>query len=217
MGHPNPKQPPKPAARPQKSAASPRPPGARPPVAAGRAVPGRVAPSAMQSGALLAAARSRPGRAAQENYARNQTIKLGILFVVGLAVVLGVVFGVKTMRGPAAPVLGHDAQAEKIMWASNYEEINSWLSQGIERSLVGHNLEQSKALADQIYALGPKRVLAGGGRASMHVIVELPADSEARVRLFEWQNKWAEKYGSEAGRQKDVGQKYLIATMPLNR
>jgi hypothetical protein len=136
---------------------------------------------------------------------------------VAVVLVVGGIFAVKALRGPAKPLLGSDAQAVKIMNMSSYEEINSWLSQGIGRSLVGHNAEQSKRLADEIYALGAAKVLAGGGRASMHVVIELPADPAARTRLVDWRNKWAEKYGGDPPIEKDVGQQYLIAEMPLNR
>ena len=166
---------------------------------------------------MLANARRGPGRGAQESYARNQAIKLGIMVVVALALVVGGIFAVRAMRGPARPVLGSDAEAKKIMTISSYEEINSWLSQGLDRTLVGHTADQSKRLADEIYALGPAKVLAGGGRASMHVVIELPADAAARARLIDWRNKWAERYGGTPPIEKDVGQQYLIAEMPLNR
>jgi len=205
---------PKPVSRPGAQARSPGAPPRRP----GVQLPGRPgAPSAFQSGGTLANARRAPGRGTQENYARSQAIKLGILVVVALALVVGGIFAVKAMRGPARPVVGSDAEAKKIMMLSSYEEINSWLTQGLDRSLVGHTPAQSKRLADEIYALGPAKVLAGGGRASMHVVIELPADPAARARLVEWRNKWAEKYGGTPPIEKDVGQQYLIAEMPLNR
>ncbi len=171
----------------------------------------------MHAGAMLANARRGPARGAQEKFATRQAVTMGILLVLAVGVVLGIVFGVKALQAPDRPLLGNDAEALKIMSRSSYIEMNSWLSQGVERSLVGHNPAQSKALADEIYALGPKQVLAGGGRASMFVVIELPEDAESREKLFAWRNRWTERYGGSPPVEKDVGQQYIYAEMPLNR
>lgn len=213
-----------------RAASSPRSGGASTRAGAGRATPAAPAPrgagpgspprkpppGAFQSGAVLAAARRSPGRGAHQDHATGQVIKLAIFVVVALGLVVGGIFAVKAMRTPARPELGNDAEAKKIMYASSYDEIRSWLSQGIDRSLVGHSPKQSAELADDLYELNPKKVLAGGGRASMHVVVELPDDKETRGRLIEWKNQWTENYGGGPP-ETDVGQQYLIVEMPLNR
>ena len=178
---------------------------------------GSQAPSAMQTGALLAAARQRPRHQAAQKQQINQVVKLGIGLVLGVMLVLGIIFGIKAMQGPARPVLGNDAEVLKEMQRVNYEEVRSWRSQGHDRMLMGHNEGQTTSLVDEIYKLNPKQVLAGGSRMSMRLIIELPEDKEARTLLFAWHNEWTRRFGHVAPPERDVGQRDLMVLMPGNR
>jgi len=91
------------------------------------------------------------------------------------------------------------------------------MSQGHDRMLMGHTEGQTKSLVEEIYKLNPKQVLAGGSRMAMHLIIELPQDTESRTLLFAWHNDWTKRYGHNAPRETDVGQRYLLVVMPSNR
>lgn len=69
--------------------------------------------------------------------------------------------------------------------------------------------EQADALADRLYEMGAKQVLAFGGVMTMSFAVELPDDKEKRKAIFDWYKR---KYEGEfqSNRQRDEGQKYLL-------
>ena len=143
---------------------------------------------------------------------------LAITAAAALVIVVGIIIGVRTLRsgGGAGPLLGDDEQARKLISQSGYEEIRSWLSQGHDRTLMGHTPTQSTALADRLYDLGASEVLAGGGRMSMHVVVSLPEEKQQRTALIDWLNNWNETYAPRP-KQTDLGQQYLVVQMPINR
>lgn len=212
----NPTQGPRPGARPPASSRPAGPAGARKPGAV-ISRPGTRAPTALQAGAFYASARKAPGRRAQEKYATKQMVMLTVGSVLAVCLVLSIVFAVKAMRGPERPVLGKDAEVRKEMQRVTYQEINKWLSEGHDRVLMGHTPGQTRKFVDDLYKLGPKEVLAGGGRMSMHVIVVLPEDVESRTALFGWYNNWTGKYKPEILKERDVGQQYLMVDMPVAR
>ena len=189
------------------------------PAPAKRPAPGRGAapPSAMQSGALLAAARRGPRQKAAQKQQINQVMKLGVGLILGVMLLLGVIFGIKAMQGPPRAVVGNDAEVLKEMKRVTYEEANSWFSQGHDRVFVGHTKGQTQSLIDELYKMKPRQVLAGGGRMSMHVIIELPDDGESRTVLFAWHNEWLDRYERGTPHERDVGQRYLMLHMPINR
>lgn len=170
----------------------------------------------MQSAAMLAAARQRPGSGGHDRHATSQALKLLALVAVAAVVVVGVVFAIRLM-GDSGPSVGNDAEARKIISANSYQEARGWVTSGNDRFLMGHNPQQSEALIDDLYDLGAKQVLAGGGFSSMRLIIELPEDAEARARLIDWRQAWAERYPQDYPRETDIGQRYLIINMPLNR
>lgn len=176
--------------------------------------------SAMEGGAVLAAARGGPRRNqdADRQAAFDVAKKIG-LFVGAIVVLIGIVIGVKMLAGDEAPDVGDDKEAKSLISDHYYDEIRQWLEEGQQgRTLVGHSPSQTAALVDDLYGKGAKTLLAGGKLQSMHMVIELPEDEAARGALIEWANQWHAKYQMfDRTERKDEGQRYLIAQMPLNR
>ena len=192
--------------------------GSRPP-AGPKAAKGHVAaPSAMETGAVMAAGRTRPiSRSnAQERALAIENIKRIGLVAVGLAVLVVAVLLIRNLGGTSGPVVGDDAEAGELV--GFYEEINTWLDSGAnQRTLMGHSPARSQSRADELYELGAVKVLAGGGIQSSRIVVELPTDAPTREALIDWANEWHAKYGiHDRMNQTDEGQKYLVVEMPLN-
>lgn len=182
--------------------------------------PGRV-PSALETGAVLAAARGGPRRSqdADREAAFDVAKKIG-LFVGAIVVLIAIVIGVKMLSGGEAPDVGDDAEAKQLITDRNYQEMREWLAAGRQdRTLVGHSPSQTAALVDELYGMGAKTLLAGGTMQSRMMVIELPREDEAsRGALIDWSNRWHEKYTMlDRVGQKDEGQRYLVAQMPLNR
>ena len=188
--------------------------GAKPPVNAGKGPPSAAAAASM--------AGRRPGPARRDDvhqqHAKKQLITLaavagGLAVLVVAAIVL---FNVLGDSGPAAPALADDAAAKDVMAESSFEEAREWIKQGNNRSLVGHTTSQSENRIEAIYDLGAKQVLAGGGRMSMNLVIEMPPeDKETRQKLIDYANRWYERYELGKTPQTDVGQTYLLLHMPL--
>lgn len=166
---------------------------------------------------MLAAGRQRPTHKAAQKQQIRQVVMLGMAAIVGISLVLAVVFGIRAMQGPAKPLLGKDPEVKKEMTRVTYEEARSWLSQGHDRVLMGHSPQESQRLIEHLYSMTPREVLTGGGRMSARVIIVLPESVESRTALFKWYNDWQDKYAMGAPEERDVGQQYLMAEMPLNR
>ena len=207
---------------PDEPAAKPQRPKARPaaaPAEAGGSKPAWKAgpPTARQvAAAMPGARRGPPGGDAHDTHARRQVKLLAWSAGGALVLVVGLILAFKLLGPAAAPSLGEDALAKQVMATSDFEEARGWLTSGNNRMLMGHTVDKSKYRIDALYALGAKQVLAGGGRMSANLVIELSDDKAARQKLIDWANEWHEKYKPTHPRQSDVGQKYLVAEMPLS-
>jgi hypothetical protein len=109
--------------------------------------------------------------------------------------------------------LNHDA--EKALAEEKMFEARAWLKEDPSRTI--YNLGPKAAeTVESLYTMGAAKVSCGataegdGGKIAVLVIVELPADPEARAKLIDWANTTEKTLnGEEAETFKDVGQKYV--------
>ncbi|SRR6266536_5561832 len=95
-------------------------------------------------------------------------------------------------------------------------EALEWLRGGSEtsfRNLGEMETEESVEFIERLYDLGAEQVLAveideyPEGENTGHLLVKLPADDHARVKLFAFEREHAESHGFEG--TLDEGQEYI--------
>jgi hypothetical protein len=106
--------------------------------------------------------------------------------------------------GDDSAEVSHDEHAKEVLGLYDLKEAKAWLGESAGRMFgtLGH--DKSLKLADDLYALGAKKihVNASGGQAG-EIIVELPKDKDNRKKIFEiWSTEMEEPP------LKDKGQKY---------
>jgi hypothetical protein len=105
----------------------------------------------------------------------------------------------------------------KQFLASNKAEALEWLRGGSEKSFRNlgemQTTQESIAFVEHLYDLGAEQVLAveideyDGGQNTGYLLVQLPYDDNARIRLFAFERQHAEQFGFEG--ETDEGQEYL--------
>ena len=116
---------------------------------------------------------------------------------------------------PAEQAAKLDRDAEKALAEEKMSEAREWLKGEPGRTI--YNLgDQAAPTVESLYAMGATKVSCGataegdGGKIAVLVVVELPADPDARAKLIDWANTTDKKLnGEDAEVIKDVGQKYV--------
>jgi hypothetical protein len=123
----------------------------------------------------------------------------------------------KTARptSPADQAAKLNQEAEKALAEDKMFEAREWLKGEPGRTI--YNLgDQAAPTVESLYTMGAAKVSCGataegdGGKIATMVVVELPAEPEARAKLIDWANTTDKKLnGEDAEAIKDVGQKYV--------
>jgi len=116
---------------------------------------------------------------------------------------------------PAEQAAKLDRDAEKALAEEKMSEAREWLKGEPGRTI--YNLgDQAAPTVESLYAMGAAKVSCGataegdGGKIAVLVVIELPADPDARAKLIDWANTTDKKLnGEDAEVIKDVGQKYV--------
>ncbi|MDP9173464.1 MAG: hypothetical protein M3O30_06310 [Planctomycetota bacterium] len=133
-----------------------------------------------------------------------------ILLFVGVVVAGGSLYGSKSIARifESADVKpGEDKFVEDKILGEHGMEIQDWFNQDHTRNVGALNESEAMALADQLLALGAKRVLAFG-HGTEDLAIELPDDKPMRKALFDWQADFNKEHHQKIW--EDEGQRYLL-------
>ena len=110
---------------------------------------------------------------------------------------------------------------EELLESPKSKEALAWLQGGLPDSRTLGELPTTKAslsLAKELYALGAVQVIAveivtydSGEENTGKLIILLPGDRVARVKIFSWNAKHARKMGFDP--DVDAGQKHLLVML----
>jgi DNA-directed RNA polymerase subunit RPC12/RpoP len=159
---------------------------------------------------------SRPARAESQRDV-GAIVKLVAIPLVLVAVIGGAVFGYKKLAGEkdTGPALGDDREVRAMIKDDGATELKQWLKEGNTRMVTGMTREQADGLADRLYEMGAKKVIAFGGVMTMTIAVELPdaavpENKDKRKAIFDWYKRKYEETLPVASRKRDVGQQWLL-------
>lgn len=108
---------------------------------------------------------------------------------------------------------GQDAEAAYYL-GENAAELRAWLDKDEKRIIFGRSREQSVKIATDLYDWGGKKVWAadpferGGASFTKSVIVELPREKAARVKIIDYHNEIARQLDDVT--IIDEGQRYVV-------
>ena len=142
---------------------------------------------------------------------------LGLLLLVLGAILGGVIVSRSTAPPPrsTAPALGEDALVDALIRDQGASELRQWIKESQLHSLMGMTPEKADRIAQDLYRMGARQVLAFGPAISASLAIELPQDPAKRRALFDWVIGWHESQALNQPRPRDVGQKYLLVRMPM--
>ena len=159
---------------------------------------------------------SRPARAEPKRDVAG-LVKLVAIPIVLIAIVGGAVFGYKKLAGEkdTGPALGDDREVRAMIKDDGATELKQWLKEGNTRMVTGMTREQADGMADRLYDMGAKKVIAFGGVMTMTIAVELPdaavpENKDKRKAIFDWYKRKYEENTPIASRKRDVGQQWLL-------
>jgi hypothetical protein len=153
---------------------------------------------------------------------RGAMIKIAIIAMVGIAVVVGAVFGLKKFSGKSPDAVDPNLSpadksiVEKIS-DENGVEARGWINAADNHQLgTGWNTKQALFNIDRWYNLGATKVYAFGAGISLTAVIELPTDAAKRKALFDWAIEWNRNLPIDLRSEppKDTGQKYLEISAP---
>ena len=190
--------------------------GIEPDPAAATAAPGAGIPGVPGVPGYAGPPGLRPARQ-QESRDVGGIVKLVAIPVVLIAVVGGAVFGYKKLAGEkdTRPALGDDREVRAMIKDDGATELKQWLKEGNTRMVTGMTREQADGLADRLYDMGAKKVIAFGGVMTMTIAVELPdaavpENKDKRKAIFDWYKRKYQENTPIASRKRDVGQQWLL-------
>jgi hypothetical protein len=165
---------------------------------------------------------SRAVKTKEDTTDRGAMIKMIILGVVGIAIVVGAVIGLKKFSGKSANAVDPSlSQADKDIVAKINDEYGvearGWITAADNHQLgTGWNTKQALFHIDQWYTLGATKVYAFGAGISLTAVIELPSDAAKRKALFDWAIEWNRNLPIDlrSTPPKDTGQKYLEISAP---
>lgn len=164
----------------------------------------------------------RPVAVKKDTADRGAIVKLSIICIVGIAVVVGAVFGLKKFSGKSGNAVDPNLSPEdrEIVQKINEEngvEARGWINAADNHQLgTGWSTKQALFNIDRWYQMGAKKVYAFGAGISLTAVIELPDDPAQRKKIFDWAIEWNRNLPMDlrSTPPKDTGQKYLEISAP---
>ncbi|HEV7299055.1 MAG TPA: hypothetical protein VGN72_06775 [Tepidisphaeraceae bacterium] len=144
-------------------------------------------------------------------------IKKLLIPLVGIALLVGVVFGARQLVGESqadyTTLPGDDGEFQRLADRDGAFEAREWLAANNARGVVGFFWTRNKTsmMLDRWYNDGAKKVLAfGTSPMTASMAIELPDDPTQRKTFIDYANQWRREKERGKPPVTDVGQKYVI-------